>query len=132
MSYALTELQVAILKVLWERGETTVLDVHDALRAERRIAQSTVATLLTRLEKKGLVDHRTEGRQYVYRARVDEGQVRRSVVAEFTDLAGRLFEGDVATMVSHLLTAQDVEGQDLARVREIVERREAELKGGDQ
>lgn len=132
MSYALTELQVAILKVLWERGETTVLDVHDALRAERRIAQSTVATLLTRLEKKGLVDHRAEGRQYVYRARVDEGQVRRSVVAEFTDLAGRLFEGDVATMVSHLLTAQDVEGQDLARVREIVERREAELKGGDQ
>jgi predicted transcriptional regulator len=132
MSYALTELQVAILKVLWERGETTVLDVHDALRAERRIAQSTVATLLTRLEKKGLVDHRTEGRQYVYRALVDEGQVRRSVVAEFTDLAGRLFEGDVATMVSHLLTAQDVDGQDLARVREIVERREAELKGGDQ
>ena len=131
MSYALTELQVAILKVLWARGESTVIDMHDALRAERRIAQSTVATLLSRLEKKGLVSHRAEGRQYVYQARVDEGQVRRSVVAEFTDLAGRLFEGDVATMVSHLLTAQDVEGRDLARIREIVERREAELEGGD-
>ncbi|HEX6749877.1 MAG TPA: BlaI/MecI/CopY family transcriptional regulator [Longimicrobium sp.] len=131
MSYALTELQAAILKVLWAHDETTVIDVHDALRAERRIAQSTVATLLSRMEKKGLVVHRVEGRQYVYRALVDEGQVRRSVVAEFTDLAGRLFEGDVATMVSHLLTAQDVEGQDLARIREIVDRREAELKGGD-
>ncbi len=129
MSYALTELQAAILKVLWARGETTVIDVHDALRAERRIAQSTVATLLSRMEKKGLVSHRTEGRQYVYRALVDEGQVRRSVVAEFTELAGRLFEGDVATMVSHLLTAQEVEGQDLARIREMVERREAEMKG---
>ncbi|HEX9938871.1 MAG TPA: BlaI/MecI/CopY family transcriptional regulator [Longimicrobium sp.] len=131
MSYALTELQAAILKVLWARGETTVVDLHDALRAERRIAQSTVATLLSRMEKKGLVAHRAEGRQYVYRALVDEGQVRRSVVADFTELAGRLFEGDVATMVSHLLTAQEVEGQDLARIREMVERREAEMKGGD-
>ena len=131
MSYALTELQVSILKVLWARGECTVVDVHDALRAERRIAQSTVATLLSRLEKKGLVSHRAEGRQYVYRALVDEGQVRSSVVAEFTELAGRLFEGDVATMVSHLLTAQEVEGGDLARIREMVERREADLKGGD-
>ena len=131
MSYALTELQVAILKVLWARGEAAVLDIHDALRAERRVAQSTVATLLSRMEKKGLVAHRAEGRQYLYRALVDEGEVRHSVVAEFTDLAGRLFEGDVATMVSHLLTAQDVEGRDLARIREIVERHEAELKGDD-
>jgi len=129
MSYALTELQADILKVLWARGETTVVDVHDALRAGRRVAQSTVATLLSRMEKKGLVSHRVDGRQYVYRAVVDEGQVRRSVVAEFTELAGRLFEGDVATMVSHLLTAQEVEGRDLARIREMVDRREAELKG---
>jgi predicted transcriptional regulator len=129
MSYALTELQAAILKVLWARGETTVVDVHDALRAGRRVAQSTVATLLSRMEKKGLVSHRAEGRQYIYRALVDEGQVRRSVVAEFAELAGRLFEGDVATMVSHLLTAQEVEGRDLARIREMVDRREAELKG---
>lgn len=129
MSYALTELQADILKVLWARGETTVVDVHDALRAGRRVAQSTVATLLSRMEKKGLVAHRVDGRQYVYRALVDEGQVRRSVVAEFTELAGRLFEGDVATMVSHLLTAQEVEGRDLARIREMVDRREAELKG---
>src|ERR1700741_2116386 len=98
MSYALTELQLAILKVLWARGEATVVDLHDALRDERRIAQSTVATLLSRMEKKGLVAPRTEARQYVSRALVDEGQVRRSVVADFTELAGRLFEGDVATM----------------------------------
>ncbi|HYJ80783.1 MAG TPA: BlaI/MecI/CopY family transcriptional regulator [Longimicrobiaceae bacterium] len=130
MTYPLTELQLAILKVLWERGEAAVVDLHDALRAERRIAQTTVATLLTRMEKKGLVDRRTEGRQYLYRARVDESQVRRSVVSGFTELAGRLFEGDVAGMVSHLLTANEVERDDLARVREMIERREAELNGG--
>ena len=131
MSYALTELQVAILKVLWARGESTVLDVHDALRAERRIAQSTVATLLSRLEKRGLVAHRVDGRQYFYRALVQEPQVRRSVMAEFSELAGRLFEGDVAAMVSHLLADKDVEPAELSRIRAMIEAREAELKGGE-
>ena len=130
MSYSLTELQLAIMKVMWERGETSVLDLHDALRAERKIAQSTVATLLTRMEKKGLVTHRQDGRQYLYRALVSEGQVRRSVVAEVSGLFGRLFEGDVTEMVSHLLRQSDVEADDLARLRQMIQQREAELKGG--
>jgi BlaI family transcriptional regulator, penicillinase repressor len=130
MSYSLTELQLAIMKVMWERGETSVLDLHDALRAERKIAQSTVATLLTRMEKKGLVTHRQDGRQYLYRALVSEGSVRRSVVAEVSGLFGRLFEGDVTEMVSHLLRQSDVEADDLARLRQMIQQREDELKGG--
>lgn len=130
MSYSLTELQLAMMKVLWEQGEVSVLDLHDALRAERKIAQSTVATLLTRMEKKGLVTHRQDGRQYLYRALVSEGSVRRSVVAEVSGLFGRLFEGDVTEMVSHLLHQSDVEADDLARLRQMIQQREAELKGG--
>ena len=130
MTYSLTELQLAIIKVLWERGEAAVLDLHDALRGERRIAQSTVATLLTRMEKKGLVDHRQEGRQYLYRARVEEGHVRRSVIAEFSELAGRLFEGDVTAMVSHLLRESDVEADDLARLKALIAEREREIEEG--
>jgi len=106
-----------------------VMELHDALRDQRRVAQSTVATLLSRMARKGLVARRADGRQYLYRAKVDENQVRRSVVADFTELASRLFEGDVATMVSHLLTAQEVEGDELARIREMAERFKAELKG---
>lgn len=131
MTYSLTELQLAIMKVLWERGEAAVLDLHDALRGERRIAQSTVATLLARMEKKGLVDHRQEGRQYLYRALVEEGQVRRSVMAEFSDLAGRLFEGDVTEMVSHLLREREVEADDIARLKALIAEREREMKGGE-
>ena len=130
MSYSLTELQLAMMKVLWGRGEVSVLDLHDAMRAERKIAQSTVATLLTRMEKKGLVTHRQDGRQYLYRALVSEGQVRRSVVAEVSGLFGRLFEGDVTEMVSHLLHQSDVEADDLARLRQMIQQREAELKEG--
>jgi BlaI family penicillinase repressor len=130
MTYALTELQLAIMKVLWDRGEAGVQELHESLLRERRVAQSTVATLLSRMEKRGLVGRRMEGRQHLYRALVDEAQVRRSVVADFTALAGRLFEGDVATMVSYLLTARDVEADDLERIKAVVAAREAELKGG--
>jgi len=130
MTYALTELQLAIMKVLWDQGECGVQDLHESLLDERRVAQSTVATLLSRMEKRGLVARRVEGRIHLFRALVDEAQVRRSVVAEFTSLAGRLFEGDVATMVSHLLTARDVEAEDLERIKAVVAAREAELKGG--
>jgi BlaI family penicillinase repressor len=130
MTYALTELQLAIMKVLWDRGEAGVQELHEALLRERRVAQSTIATLLSRMEKRGLVDRRVEGRQHLFRALVDEAQVRRSVVADFATLAGRLFEGDVATMVSHLLTARDVEAEDLERIKAVVAAREAELKGG--
>jgi predicted transcriptional regulator len=130
MTYALTELQLAIMKVLWDRGEAGVQELHESLLRERRVAQSTVATLLSRMEKRGLVGRRAEGRQHLFRALVDEAQVRRSVVADFTSLAGRLFEGDVATMVSHLLTARDVEAEDLERIKAVIAAREAELKGG--
>ena len=130
MSYSMTELQLAIMKVMWDRGEIAVADLHDALRAERKIAQSTVATLLARMEKKGLVTHRQEGRQYLYRPLVSEGQVRHSVVAEVSGLFGRLFEGDVTEAVSHLLRQSEVEPDDLARLRQMIQQREDELKGG--
>lgn len=128
MEYSLTELQLAIMDVLWERGEATVVDVHEALRRERRVAQSTIATLLSRLEDKGVVEHRTEDRQYVYRAAVSEEDVRRSVVGEFSELTGRLFSGDMAGLVSQLLNARDVEPEDLARARKIIKEKERTLR----
>lgn len=126
--YGLTELQLEIMAVLWARGEARVADVRDAL--DRDLAQTTVSTLLSRLEKRGLVTHRTEGRQYVYRAVVEEARVRRSIVSDLTEMADRLFAGDVAELVTQLLSESDVDADDLARVRSMIERREAELRGG--
>lgn len=126
-AYSLTELQLALMQVLWERGEATVQDVQQAL--DRPLAQSTVATLLSRMEKKGLLSHRVEGRQYVYRARVTEPEVRRSMVREFRSLADDLFDGDVAELVSHLLTTRDVNRRDLARVKALIAAKERELRG---
>jgi predicted transcriptional regulator len=128
VTYSLTELQLAIVDVLWECREATVLDIHDQLRKNRRIAQSTIATLLTRLESKGVVSHRVDDRQHVYRATVTREQVRRTVVSEFSELTERLFSGDVAGLLSQLLTTRDAKPEDLARAREIIEQKERELR----
>lgn len=128
--YSLTELQLEIMRVLWARGEATVVEVQEALRPGRDLAQATVATLLSRMERKGVLAHRTAGRQYVYRAVVQEQQARRTLVAELADVADRIFHGDVAALVSHLLAARDVAPQDLAKVRALIDAKEAEMQGG--
>ncbi len=121
----LTDLQLALLRVLWTRGEATVTEMVEALRPERDLAPTTVATLLSRLEKRRVVSHSTRARQYVYRARVSESAVRASMVNGLTDT---LFGGDVAALMSHLLDARAVSPGDLDRVRELITRAEAALE----
>ncbi len=117
-THQLTELQIALLRVLWERGEATVSDISDALRPERTLALTTVATLLSRLEKRGIVDHETRSRQYHYRALVTESEVRRSMVEELTE---QLFDGDVTALMSHLLSAREVSAGDVERLKALLE-----------
>jgi len=119
--HQLTALELAILRVLWDRGEATVQDIWEALHAERGLAQTTVATMLSRLERRGVVTRRAppESRQYHYRAAVTEREVQHSMVGELTE---RLFDGDVTALVQHLLTAEDVSPGDIARIRDMIER----------
>jgi len=122
----LSDLQLAIMRVVWERGEATVSEVHGVLHDERGLATTTVATLLTRLEKRGVLGHRRDGRQFVYQALVSEDAVRRSMVAE---LADRVFEGNVTELVSHLLDETDLSERDLERVKQLLEAKSRERKG---
>jgi BlaI family penicillinase repressor len=118
----LTGLQLAILQVLWDRGEATTQDVWEAVSEERPLALTTIATLLSRLERKQVVAHRQEGRQYVYRATVTRAEVRRSKIQELTDT---LFGGDAAALVSHLVRADDVNAEELERIRALLDEAEA-------
>jgi len=111
---SLSELQIALVRVLWRRGESSTADVAAELAEERGLKHTTVATLLTRLEKRGVVAQRREGRQLFYRALVGEAQVRRSMVA---DLIGALFEGDAHALVAHLVQESEIAPGDLAKVR---------------
>src|SRR5438034_8023316 len=117
--HQLTELQLAIMRVLWDRSEATVQEIWEALHAERGIAKTTVATMLSRLERRGVVTRRAQSRQYRYRAAVTEREVQHSMVGELTE---RLFDGDVTALVQHLLTGEDVSPGDIAKIRDMIER----------
>jgi predicted transcriptional regulator len=120
-SHHLGDLQLAIMRVLWGHGEATVSDVHETLEPERGLALTTIATMLTKMEKKGVVDHRAEGRRFIYRPLVSEGQVRRSMVS---DLTSQLFRGDVTALVNHLLSEHDIDSGELAQLRQMIASRE--------
>ena len=110
----LGDLQHAIMSVLWARGEATTSDVHEALREERGLALTTIATMLRKMEDKGIVAHRSEGRQFVYRPTVSEDQVRRSMVGELVE---RLFGGDPKALVAHLVSENEIDAGELDELR---------------
>ena len=112
----LSELQLDLMRVLW-RGEASVSDVATELAVRRGLAHTTVATVLTRLAKRDLVAARRDGRQLVYRAMVDETQVRRSMVG---GLIQSLFRGDPQALLAHLVSEDEVASGDLEKVRALL------------
>jgi predicted transcriptional regulator len=114
----LSDLQLDVVRVLWRRKEATAAEVQSALDSNRGLALTTVSTLLSRLEKRGVVAHRTEGRTFIYRATVTEPEVRHSMLGSLVD---SVFRGDPTELVSQLLSAKDLSPDDLDRIRAMVE-----------
>lgn len=124
----LAELQMAIMQVLWEQGQATVAEVRESLAPNRPLAHTTVATMLTKMERNGQVTRGTQGRVNVFRPAIKRETVERSMA---TDLAKRLFAGDLEQMVSHLLDARNVTPQELARLKDLIRRKEREMRDAD-
>lgn len=117
--HTLGELQHAIMAVLWERGEAATAEVHEALQG-RGLAPTTIATMLRKMEDKGVVSHRAVGRQFLYRPAVSEDQVRRSMVGELVE---RLFAGDPKALVAHLVSEHEIDAEELRELRRRLGRR---------
>lgn len=118
--HRLGDLQLRIMKVLWERGESSVASVHELAGGERDLAYTTIATMLRKMESRGLVAHRPEGRTYLYHAKVDEQSVTRNMSEHLLD---RLFEGSLADMVSHLLSTREVSRDELMKIEKLIAER---------
>jgi len=122
-SHRLGELQLAIMRVLWKEGEATVVTVHRALQSQGDRALTTIATMLKKMETKGVVEHRAEGRQFVFSPTVSEPEVKRTMVR---DLTSSLFAGDVAALVTHLLAEERIDAEELAELRARIAERESQ------
>src|SRR6266496_457659 len=85
-AHRLGDLQLRIMKVLWERNEATVAEVLDALDDDHaRLAYTTIATMLHKMERRGLVSHRAKGRSFLYAAKVAAEEVSRSMANHLVD-----------------------------------------------
>jgi len=114
----LSDLQLAIIRVLWDKGEASAAEVQLAMKRSRPLAITTVSTLLARLEKKGIVTHRSAGRTFVYRARVSELDVRRKAISS---VIRNLFRGNPSEVVGQILSERDVSEEDLERMRRMIQ-----------
>lgn len=121
----LSEQQLENMRVLWQRGEATVQEVRAALANQKPLAVTTVTTMLSRLEKRGIINHRRENRQYVYFPLDSESDVRCSMVRE---LVSNVFKGDLKALLSHLVKESEIEPEDLDEIKAMIEAEENKEK----
>ncbi len=114
----LGDLQLKIMRVLWEHGPLGVAEVKARLDGDR-LAYTTVATMLRKMEDRGLVGHRTEDRRFIYEPAVAADDVARTMSG---DLVDRLFGGSLARTVSHLLKTREVDRRELDELEELIRR----------
>ncbi|XYH98734.1 BlaI/MecI/CopY family transcriptional regulator [Sorangium sp. So ce1128] len=119
----LTDLQLAVMKALWEVGEGTVSDVLSAMAKDgRALAPTTVATLLQRLSKQGWVEHRRRGRQLVYRALVSQKEAAKGVLQR---VVSSFFGGRVSAVTAQLLESEQLSPEELEEMRRLLEEKGA-------
>lgn len=120
----MTELQLKVMRILWDRGQVTAADVQAALRPRHELAATTVSTLLARMAKRGDVAMRREGRQFFYSARVAESDITARKLSEVADL---LFSGSAASAISHLVDSTKLDARQLRALQKQIAEKEAAI-----
>ena len=113
----LSDIQFVLMRALWDAGKATTAEVHERVGKPRELAYTTIATLLTRLEKRGLVKSAKDQGERVFRPLVTESDVTRSMVSSLVDT---LFRGDPSALVSHLVREKDLDRDDIEAVRKLL------------
>jgi len=117
-SVALTDGELRLMRVLWDKGHATVGEVVDDLNGPIKPAYNTVLTLLRILEQKGHVTHDKAGRAFVYVPVINRSQARRSAVRH---LLSRFFDDSPTALVLNLLEQDQINDDELRRLRELAE-----------
>ena len=121
----LGELQRTVLETVWNLGEASVHQVRERLNGRRRLAYTTVLTVMQKLEKAGWLEHRSEGKSYVYTPALSREEAGAGSVRGFLK---RVFEGDAMTLFQHLIRESDLSDEELNELRAMIEEKRKERK----
>lgn len=125
-----TDAELSILRILWERGPSTVRQVHDRLACDRPAAYTTALKLLQIMTEKGLVERDERDRTHIYRARLSEETTQRQLVR---DLLDRAFGGSAGKLVMQALAAKRASAEELSDIRKAIDaaRNDREVRRDD-
>jgi predicted transcriptional regulator len=113
-----TDAELEILRVIWDRGPSTVREVHETLGESKGTGYTTVLKLLQIMAGKGLVERDEGQRAHVYAAKLAREQTERQLVS---DLLDRAFDGSATKLVMHALSTKKASAEDLSRIRQILD-----------
>lgn len=119
-----TDSELEILRVLWQRGASTVREVHEAINESRPTGYTTVLKLMQIMTEKELVQRNEEQRAHVYEARLAQGETQRQLLG---DLIERAFDGSAKQLVMHVLSEKKASAKDLSEIRQLLD----ELERGE-
>jgi predicted transcriptional regulator len=118
-----TELELEILKILWRDGPASVRQVQDRLASSRKLAVTSVTTVMNIMADKGYVSRAKTGGRYVYRPRVSEALTSRRMLG---DLVERVFDGSAAAVMLNLLETADLGHEELRQLQRLIRRKAKE------
>ena len=113
-----TDQELEILKVIWQLGPSTVREVHQELLKHRKIAYTTVLTMMGILERKGHLKKTAGEKAYLYRTARPQAQVTAGMVKEFVN---RVFNGSTKPLLVHLVEDRGISAEELAELQTLVE-----------
>jgi predicted transcriptional regulator len=120
-----TATELEILRVLWERGPSTVRDVHDVLAGTKPMGYTTVLKLLQIMTSKGTVARNEDSRAHVYKARLPAENTKRQLVG---DLLQRAFSGSTSELMMHALAGKKTPAAEIAEIRQLLDDYERKAK----
>jgi predicted transcriptional regulator len=116
-SKTLTGQELEIMKIVWERRTATVRDVYEALLESRRVAYTTVMTMMKILERKGYLNRKQVERAYVYRPAQPKNSVIRVMVRDFVN---RVFNGSAEPLLVHLIEDRHLTANEVEEIRRLI------------
>ena len=115
-----TEAELELLRVLWEKGPSTVRELHDAVNLQRAVVYTSVLKILQIMTEKGLVEREESAKAHVYRAAASQEETQNQLLR---DLSERLFSGSAAQLAMHALAMQPTSDEELDEIRNLIEQK---------